>query len=457
MVKIETVTVGSGGAASVTFSNIPQTYTDLVVLCSVRNESTSGQMTMVFNSSTDATYSRRKLYGDGSTVVSNSGSSETVFNYIDIPYSTYTANTFSNASFYIPNYTSSSNKSFLVDSVEENNSTTSYAEIIAGLRSSTAAITSITFAINNGVDFNQHSSFTLYGISKTTAQIKATGGMVYDDASYVYHLFTSSGTFTPLQNIVVDCLVVGGGGSGGWGSGGGGGGAGGLRQIDSTSISSNISYTVTVGAGGTPVGNTVDSRGNSGSNSSISGSGFSTITATGGGGGGSEAGTSTNRDGASGGSGGGGCYRNSSPAGSGGSGNAGSFSPVEGYSGGSGAVAGGVNYGGGGGGGSASSGISAPGSGNGGGGGNGTNWKSLGSFYAGGGGGGSQLGGAGATPGVGGSSIGGTGGNYLGVAATAGVINTGSGGGGGAFGGSNPADARGGAGSSGVVIVRYAK
>ena len=164
---IATVTVGSGGAANIEFTSIPATYTDLKILCSVRNETAAGQMTMVFNNSTDSTYSRRKLYTDGSSVASASGSSETTFNFIDIPFSSYTANTFSSTDIYIPNYAGSNNKSFSVDNVEENNATTAYTEIIAGLRSNTAAITSIKFAINNGSDFNQYSSATLYGIKNS--------------------------------------------------------------------------------------------------------------------------------------------------------------------------------------------------------------------------------------------------------------------------------------------------
>ena len=164
---ISTVTVGSGGAATINFTSIPATYTDLKIVLSVRNETAAGQMNMIFNNSTDSTYSRRKIYSDGSSAQGTSGSSETTFNFIDIPFSSYTANTFSNTEIYIPNYAGSNNKSFSVDSVEENNATTSYTELIAGLRSNTDAITSIKFAINNGSDFNQYSTATLYGIKNS--------------------------------------------------------------------------------------------------------------------------------------------------------------------------------------------------------------------------------------------------------------------------------------------------
>ena len=117
---------------------------------------------------------------------------------------------------------------------------------------------------------------------------------------------------SPLP-YTVDFLVIAGGGSGGSNTAGGGG-AGGYRNSYSTetsggsgsseeslSFTSGIVYTVTVGAGGASVNGSL--KGNTGSNSSISGTGITTITSSGGGGGGADVGDKT---GLSGGSGGGG-------------------------------------------------------------------------------------------------------------------------------------------------------
>jgi hypothetical protein len=85
---------------------------------------------------------------------------------------------------------------------------------------------------NSGVRTFQKFSGMLVGNEPFGVQ-KATGGTVVVYDGYYYHSFTSSGTFTPLQNITCDILIVAGGGSGGFGNGGGGGGAGGLLAFTS--------------------------------------------------------------------------------------------------------------------------------------------------------------------------------------------------------------------------------
>ena len=63
-------TVGAGGATSVTFSNIPQTYTDLKVVCSTR-ESTDSYLGVYFNGDTNsANYTSIILRGNGSGAAS---------------------------------------------------------------------------------------------------------------------------------------------------------------------------------------------------------------------------------------------------------------------------------------------------------------------------------------------------------------------------------------------------
>ena len=172
MVAIQTVTVGSGGAASIEFTSIPQTYTDLYIVCSARNSSSSGiDMGMRFNGNTGTNYSYRSIYGSGSSASSGSASSETLFTRAGYAAgSGYTASTFSNVSYYIPNYTSSNNKSVSIDCVNEQNSSTAYAGLFALLWSQTSAITSVTLYVNSGntaENFAQYSSATLYGIKNS--------------------------------------------------------------------------------------------------------------------------------------------------------------------------------------------------------------------------------------------------------------------------------------------------
>jgi hypothetical protein len=162
---IYTQTVGSGGASSITFNNIPQTFTDLLIKTSIR-DSVSGTanagMRIIFNGSSSG-YSDTYLYGNGSTAYSNSDSGSSWVRVGQQPASGATANTFSNDEIYIPNYTSSNYKSVIGDSTGENNGTTAYTTLAAGLWSNTAAITSIQLQ-SNSTAWVQYSEFSLYGI-----------------------------------------------------------------------------------------------------------------------------------------------------------------------------------------------------------------------------------------------------------------------------------------------------
>jgi N-acetylmuramoyl-L-alanine amidase len=124
MTLVSTVTVGSGGAASIDFTSIPATATDLVIVLSGRStfaSSASAQYWININSDTGGNYSRRYLEGDGSTAYSYSSTGATTMILGRIPAALATSSTFGNACIYIPNYTVAVNKSVSADSVVENN------------------------------------------------------------------------------------------------------------------------------------------------------------------------------------------------------------------------------------------------------------------------------------------------------------------------------------------------
>ena len=409
-------TVGSAGAASITFSNIPQTFTDLKIVISSRCDQAGvapvfGKLN--FNGSTSS-YTYRRIYGDGTDVASSSGSLAYVSN---ITGTGATANTFGSDDIYIPNYGSANYKSYSVDTVIENNASTVHTALYTGLWSNTAAITSLSVLPSTG-NYSQYTTVSLYGISSNTTTQNtsipsATGGdIITTDGTYWYHQFLYSGTFTPLKALTADYLVLaGGGGTAASAEQSGGGGAGGMRcTVTATggggSLESALSllaqaYTVTVGAGG-------------GTSSNGSNSVFSTITATGGG-----VGAVRSTQGGSGGSGGGGGDYS-------GTAGARTASPVQGFNGGNGGSGGEADAGGGGGG-AGSVGL-APTSGSPGG-----------------------LGGNGAATSITGSSVtyaqGGKGGDATGGSASLG--NSGKGG----DAGPHPTIYPGG---SGIVVVRYA-
>ena len=164
MKLLETVTVGSGGAASITFSNIPQDgFTDLVLLLSLRSSGNEGNTTLLFNGNS-SNYSSRLLEGNGSGVSSSSSTTAGLRFAGRTNPSTYTSNTFANNIVYIPNYRAAVAKSVSVDSVQENNATEAFQTIVAGLWNNTAAITSIEIG-NFGSGYAQHSTASLYGVT----------------------------------------------------------------------------------------------------------------------------------------------------------------------------------------------------------------------------------------------------------------------------------------------------
>ena len=164
---IASSTVGSGGAANIEFTSIPSTYTDLVVKLSGRT--TTGSFLnprFQFNGDTGSNYRWRSIYTSGSGNGSNSSTSETAIIIGNIPGSSETASTFGNTEIYIPNYAGSSQKSTSADIASENNATTSYSALGAGLWTGTAAITSIKFLPDTS-NFAQYTTAYLYGIKNS--------------------------------------------------------------------------------------------------------------------------------------------------------------------------------------------------------------------------------------------------------------------------------------------------
>ena len=165
MIPISTVTVGSGGTSSINFTNIPQTYTDLVIKISGRTDraSTYDYIKLKFNGSATS-YSERELYGNGGVAQSETNNSTTYgFGWI-LDAALATSSTFSNVDIYIPNYGSSNYKSYSIDGVQENNATTALTAIVAGLWSNTSPITNISMESHVASNILQYSSATLYGI-----------------------------------------------------------------------------------------------------------------------------------------------------------------------------------------------------------------------------------------------------------------------------------------------------
>jgi hypothetical protein len=414
-------------ASSYTLSSIPATYTDLVIVVNGTASGADYSVGIECNADSATNYSYTFVQGNGSTASSARGSSETYATVGTL------SNVQSTSIIQIMNYANTTTyKTFL----GRGNSSAERVRAYVAMWRSTSAINAIKL-VTNGANFTTGTTISLYGIANTTAGAKATGGVISSDSSYFYHSFYATGTFTPTQSLSCDYLVVAGGGGGG--HNGGGGGAGGYRtSIGGSPLSvTATAYTITVGAGGAggTTAGTILSVGQVGTNSV-----FSSITSAGGGGGGTGYGYNPT----AGGSGGGAQTQQTGGA---------ATPSGQGNVGGNGGTSGGMPYAAGGGGGAGAVGANGnDGTSTGGNGGIGLtstlNVQSLATYYAGGGGG---AGYAVTTVGTGGTGGGGNAGTVS-VNPQAGTVNTGGGGG-----GDKSATYAGGAGGSGVVIIRYAR
>ena len=168
--SIGTVTVGSGGASTITFSSIPSTYTHLQIRISAQtNRATYGtdSIAMRFNSDTTSSYDTHELIGaNGSANAYSTTSTNTP--YWDAM-GTSTSGAFGAGIFDILDYanTNKYKTSRLFLGSDNNGSISSNTGAItlgSGLWQSTNAITSINFLPIYGSLFNQYSTFALYGI-----------------------------------------------------------------------------------------------------------------------------------------------------------------------------------------------------------------------------------------------------------------------------------------------------
>jgi len=157
---IQSYTLGSA-AATITFSSIPATYTDLRLIL-IGTTSASGTMRLRFNSDTATNYSYTDLTGNGSTAASSRGTSTTNINI--------TTGLVSGSSTTIPvvsfvdifSYAGSTFKTCLISASQDYNGTgTTMQEV--GLYRSTTAISTINLLLSTG-NYSIGTTATLYGI-----------------------------------------------------------------------------------------------------------------------------------------------------------------------------------------------------------------------------------------------------------------------------------------------------
>lgn len=171
--SIATVTVGSGGTSTITFSSIPATYTHLQIRAYCKTARTTysiSELKMTFNGDTGNNYAIHYLTNTGntSTVYSSNATSQARIQLIG--FGTSLNNQFGSATVDILDYTSTSKYktakvlSGVITDVAGAGSYYGHVGITSGLWQSTSAITSISFTPEDPVNFSEYTKFALYGI-----------------------------------------------------------------------------------------------------------------------------------------------------------------------------------------------------------------------------------------------------------------------------------------------------
>jgi hypothetical protein len=137
------------GTTTVTFSSIPSTYTDLVLII---NAGTNVGYSVRLNGDSGSNYSFTRLYGDGASAVSDRGSNT---NNITSGWGGGTNNLFT---VQIMNYSNTNTNKTALTRINDN----SYTVAIAGLWRNTAAVNEVS--IIGTANYAVGSTFTLYGI-----------------------------------------------------------------------------------------------------------------------------------------------------------------------------------------------------------------------------------------------------------------------------------------------------
>jgi hypothetical protein len=157
--SLATVTVPSGGVATITFAGIPSGYKHLQIRAIGKGATAGGrQILFQFNGDTGSNYNSHHIYGDGSSAVAQAKGTSTNgwVTYWD-------SSQFGSAIMDILDYANTNkNKTTRTLGGHDLNGS-GYILLRSGLWMNTAAITSVSLFTDSG-NFTEYSSFALYGV-----------------------------------------------------------------------------------------------------------------------------------------------------------------------------------------------------------------------------------------------------------------------------------------------------
>jgi hypothetical protein len=161
--SIATVTVGSGGVGSISFTSIPSTYTHLQIRGIGRSATTNNAWRVRFNGDSGSNYSRHYSFGDGSGTQYLTAINQTSIGLGVFSTSSQSTGVFTSTAFDILDYRNTSKNSTLRAVTGFDNNGSGTVGWFSGAWFNTAAVTSLEIFVDSG-NIAEYSSFALYGI-----------------------------------------------------------------------------------------------------------------------------------------------------------------------------------------------------------------------------------------------------------------------------------------------------
>lgn len=168
--SIATVSVGSGGSSSITFSSIPSTYQHLQIRGITRGMwsiATEGGYKMRFNGDTGSSYTRHASAtnpDNAGTKWEGSSSAETQFALGEHVEDNQSSGLFNGFICDVTDYANTNKYKTIRHIGGWDSNGRGYVWLVSGMWMSTSAVTSITIYDGNSVNLKQYSHFALYGI-----------------------------------------------------------------------------------------------------------------------------------------------------------------------------------------------------------------------------------------------------------------------------------------------------
>lgn len=162
--SIASVTVGAGGASTITFSSIPSTYTHLQIrgILGTASAGTTNYIQMTYNGVGGTSYVGHVLYGNGSSAGANAGNGTSASSIFAGSVSN-TATVFGGVLVDILDYANTSKYTTSRHLIGVDSNSSGSVEFISGSFMNTSAISSITFT--GSTNFPQYSTLALYGVN----------------------------------------------------------------------------------------------------------------------------------------------------------------------------------------------------------------------------------------------------------------------------------------------------